>query len=324
MITAAYFAAAEVTRHGIPTVGVIHSDDPVYLGQIQEFATGGSMWNVSALVCVSKFLEGFVRQRASAGTEVRYIPYGVPIPAARSRWPEGRFRVVYAGRLSEGQKRIGNTMRQIIAALRDAPEDMEAVVYGDGPDRKVVEDLLKSEGAGLAISLAGRLEPEAVQRELLEAQAFVLLSEYEGLPIALMEAMACGVVPICTRIRSGHPELITHGVNGFLVEHGEPIAPYLERLRKDRALWEEISGRAREKIATSYSDASSHDRWHEFLTGLGARSRLAGRLPRRLRSPLPKTNPLLTGVDDRYPSLGERIRNRITRVAGGLTKGANR
>jgi len=316
LIVSGYFAAAEVARHGIPTVGVIHSDDPVCAGFVEEFAGGNSRWNVSAMVCVSRYLEEFVRERAAAGTEVKCIPYGVPIPGDSARWPDGKFRIVYSGRLSEEQKRIGDTIRQIIAALREAPEEMEAVIYGDGPDRKMVENLIKVEGAGLEITLAGRIEPEAVPGQIVRGHAFVLLSEYEGLPIALMEATACGLVPICTRIRSGNAELITHGENGFLLERGESIAPYIRSLRADRAKWERMSGFARERIAGNYSDALSYDRWHEFLTALCGKSHRAGRMPRRLSAPLPPINPHLAGLDNRYPGLGDRIRNRLARVVG--------
>jgi glycosyltransferase involved in cell wall biosynthesis len=319
LIVSGYFAAAEVARYGIPTVGVIHSDDPVCVGFVEEFAGGNSHWNVSAMVCVSRYLEEFVRQKAAADAEVKYIPYGVPIPRDSARWPDGKFRIVYSGRLSEEQKRIGDTMRQIIAALREAPGEIEAVIYGDGPDWKMVEDLIKTEGAGLDITLAGRIEPEAVAGEIVRGHAFVLLSEYEGLPIALLEAMVCGLVPICTRIRSGNAELITHGENGFLIERGELIAPHIRSLRTDRAKWERMSGLARGRIAGNYSDTSSYDRWREFLTALGGESRFArrmGHVPRRLSTPLPPINPHLAGLDNRYPRLGERIRNRLARAIG--------
>ncbi|WP_371821102.1 glycosyltransferase [Chloracidobacterium sp. D] len=45
---------------------------------------------------------------------------------------------------------------------------------------------------------------------------FVLLSDYEGLPIALMEAMATGLVPICTAMRSGIGQLVVDGVTGCM------------------------------------------------------------------------------------------------------------
>ena len=49
------------------------------------------------------------------------------------------------------------------------------------------------------------------------SDAFCLTSIYEGLPISLLEAMACGVVPICTRI-GGIPDVVADGKNGYLSE----------------------------------------------------------------------------------------------------------
>jgi glycosyltransferase involved in cell wall biosynthesis len=197
---------------------------------------------------------------------------------------------------------------------------MEAVLYGDGEDRESVEKLLKSDCAGLAITLAGRIEPEAVQREMLRAQAFVLLSAYEGLPLALLETMACGVVPVCSHIRSGHPELICHGANGFLVEPGMTIAPFLSILRSDRRRWEKMSASAREKIIDGYTDSASHDHWHQFLSRLARDGRRSGGMPRRLSASLPPINPRLAGIDDRLPGIGARVRTRLARVAASFSK----
>jgi hypothetical protein len=82
--------------------------------------------------------------------------------------------------------------------LREVP-DTEAVIYGDGPAGSAVEQILREDGNGLPVQLAGFVENHQIATLLLECHAVVLLSEHEGLGISLLEGMACGAVPIAMR-----------------------------------------------------------------------------------------------------------------------------
>ncbi|QUV81159.1 glycosyltransferase [Chloracidobacterium sp. D] len=62
----------------------------------------------------------------------------------------------------------------------------------------------------------GLVDNARIQALMAEHHMFVLLSDYEGLPIALMEAMATGLVPICTAMRSGIGQLVVDGVTGCM------------------------------------------------------------------------------------------------------------
>ena len=93
------------------------------------------------------------------------------------------------------------------------------------------------------MSLLGARSSEQVRATLAEARAFALPSvrlpsgRMEGIPVALMEAMASGVPVVATRL-SGIPELVEDGVTGLLVEPHDPegLAAALERLLADDAL----------------------------------------------------------------------------------------
>ncbi len=61
---------------------------------------------------------------------------------------------------------------------------------------------------GNKLKYGGILSPYDIYKTLLKYNVFVLLSDYEGMSTSLMEAMACGLVPICTNIRSGTSEII--------------------------------------------------------------------------------------------------------------------
>ena len=76
----------------------------------------------------------------------------------------------------------------------------------------------------------------------------------EGIPVALMEAMAAGVPVVATRL-SGIPELVQDGVTGLLVEPHDPVAlaAALERLLADDALAAELARNARALVQRSFS-----------------------------------------------------------------------
>jgi glycosyltransferase involved in cell wall biosynthesis len=164
-------------------------------------------------------------------------------------------------------------------------EGTEAVLVGDGPDRAAVESILSQECAESPVQLLGRLDVNDVQRLLLDYDVIVLLSDYEGLPIALMEGMACGCVPVVLRTRSGIPELVQDGVTGLIVEDRDSSFIHaIKRLRDDVELRQTLSVAAKRKINESYSESTSTAQWDELLRRVAA---AAGRrkhfeVPRRI------------------------------------------
>ena len=92
--------------------------------------------------------------------------------------------------------------------------------------------------------------------------AFVLSSRFEGLPIALLEAMATGVAPVATRV-GGIPEVVTDGRDGLLVEPGDPaaLAGALDRILGDDALRDRLGvERPRAGAGVRSSERSATDR----------------------------------------------------------------
>ena len=130
--------------------------------------------------------------------------------------PIGR-RLVCVGRLCREKGQV----ILIEAAGRLAAEgvDFELILAGDGPMRAEIENAIQRLGLGERVTLLGWASGSEVQRQLLDARALVLPSFYEGLPVAIMEAFALGRPVISTYV-AGIPELVEHGVNGWLVPAG--------------------------------------------------------------------------------------------------------
>jgi glycosyltransferase involved in cell wall biosynthesis len=322
LVVAGYFAARWAHEAGIPTVGVLHSDDDFYRGLQSEFVFAAEAFRVSAVVCVSRELEREVLARRPLATLVRRIPYGVPVPPTKVERTPQTLRIAFVGRLAEEQKRISDVTRALCKSVREVP-GTEAVIYGDGPDRAAVERILATEGAGLEVRLEGRIASEEVQQRLLAFDVIVLLSDYEGLPIALMEAMACGCVPVCLRVRSGIPELVEDGVTGLLVgDRGEDFVRAIRRLRDDPDLWQRLSDAARASIAAAFTDTQSAAQWAKLLQHLyrvsGTKRPIAN--PRGLS--LPPVNAALASADVRTtaPPAPVRIYRRGRKFAGRIRR----
>lgn len=265
---AAYYAGYWMRAARIPTVGVVRSDDPVYRCLQDQFVFGDKDYRLSAVVCVSKFLEQQLLGRHPQGVLIRRIPSGAPIPSARAQPPVGCMRLVYTGRLVEEQKRISELTRALCRAVAEVP-NIEAVINGEGPAISAVKQVLASHGKGLPVYLSGRIDSARIQEILLKSHVFVLLSDYEGLSTSLMEAMASGVVPVCLRMRSGVPELIEHDKTGLLVnDRGDDFVDAVRRLRSEPEMWERLSIAAREKIQAGYSIQASAASWESLLREL--------------------------------------------------------
>jgi colanic acid/amylovoran biosynthesis glycosyltransferase len=269
---AAYHAGRWFRTAGIPTVGVLHSDDAYYQAIQDEFVFGRKANRLSSLVCVSQELERQVRERSPTDTSIHRIPYGVNIPPTAVEHLAERFRIAYVGRLAEEQKRISDLTRALIRVCRAIPH-AEAIIYGDGPDKSNVERILAEEGNGVAVRLGGSLPNPVVQDELLKCDVVTLLSDYEGLPIALLEAMACGCVPVCLSMRSGISELIRDKESGYIVaDRDSSFIDAMKNLSSDVDLRRRLGAAARNTVVQHYSNSHSAELWADHLSALAARA----------------------------------------------------
>ncbi len=259
-----YFAAGIAGAQGLPWVLAMHSDDPDYWALAEALRPEGVN---GRLVAVSMQLAAEVRSRGLAREPVM-IPYGVPVGERAASWSDTPFRVAYSGRMVEEQKRLSLVMDVLLEAChRDAR--IEAVLFGDGPARAAAQQRVEEAGLQGRIRFTGRLTPDAVRAELQHCQAVLLMSDYEGLPVALLEAMAQGVVPVVRAIPSGIPELVGDGTTGLLVgEDVDDAVAAIRRLADDEALWARCSVGAHERVALNYSEARSYAGWVDLLVGM--------------------------------------------------------
>ncbi len=299
LVVGAYWAGRWVREAGISTVGVLHADEPFYWAIRAQFASGRPEYRVSTMVVVSSALCADASALLPEGIGLYQIGCGAPIPAMRIRKFGEKLRIAYVGRLAEEQKCITDVANAFCNAAEELP-GVECVIFGDGPEREEVGRILRARNPDGSVRLGGLVDSSRIQEVLMEFHVIVLLSDYEGLPIALMEGMACGCVPVCKRMRSGIPELVIDGETGLLVDDGEEgFVAAIRRLRGEPDLWDRLSKAARQKIENEHSAEKSCRKWAELLKDLASK-RTSTRpisIPSRLR--LPPVHPDLAGADQR-------------------------
>lgn len=144
-------------------------------------------------------------------------PWRFPEPAP---FPAGGPHLVAIGRFAE-QKGFG-LLIEALAKARDLAPGLRLTLVGDGPMRAEIETKITAHGLGACVTLAGWLDEARVREALAAAQALVLPSFAEGLPMVVMEAFAAGRPVIATAI-AGVPELVTQDT-GWLVPAGDASA----------------------------------------------------------------------------------------------------
>jgi len=142
-------------------------------------------------------------------------------------------------------------------------------LIGDGPEKDALRALADRSGIGSHIQWHGHRDSAFVRDHLRAADAFVLASRSEGLPVALMEAAACELPVVAPRLH-GIPEVVVDGETGLLFERGQPadlaraLGELLRSPRKRRALGE--AGRRR--VLDHFSLEKHLDAAERFFEGI--------------------------------------------------------
>lgn len=161
--------------------------------------------------------------------------------------PAAPLRCIYIGRLAP---RKG--LDEILAALPACSATL--VIAGAGPDEARLRLRARELGIEARVRFAGPAHGEEKARLLSQADVLLLPSYSEGLPYALLEAMAAGVVPVVTRV-GAIPDVVDAGLHGLFVpvRDAGAIARALGTLDADRPWLARMSAECRQRIAGAYS-----------------------------------------------------------------------
>jgi len=134
---------------------------------------------------------------------------------------------------------------------------------GDGPERSPAEWLAVQKGIRNDVIFLGK--QEQIAEKLAIADALLLPSQLESFGLAALEAMACEVVPIATRV-GGIPEVIEHGDTGWLAEVGDvdSMAAYAIQILNDEAALRAMGKRCRAQARERFSAKRIIPQYEDF------------------------------------------------------------
>jgi len=139
------------------------------------------------------------------------------------------------------------------SVLKEKGIALECNIVGEGSERPALEDMISRYGLGQHVRLMGARSQVDIFSYLNTARLFVLPSLSEGIPVSLMEAMAMELPVVATQI-TGIPELVTDGMNGFLVAPRDPeaLAARIEQLLSEPSLAVEFGKNGRRKVEDEF------------------------------------------------------------------------
>ena len=203
----------------------------------------------------------FYKRCDDSGLRAKWAPNGEPILMHLSN-----FRPV---------KRVTDAIEIFALVRQKMPAKL--VLVGDGPDRGAAEYIVRKKKLQKDVLFLGK--QDRVQEKLGVADLFLLPSDLESFGLAALEAMACEVPVVATRV-GGIPEVVTHGVDGYLVEPRDvdAAAKYaieiLSRPDRGRAMGQQARIDARKRYCANDVIPKYEEYYEKVLNSTGAAARV--------------------------------------------------
>lgn len=265
------------TALAVPYLVITHARD-IWRAQpakLPLFAAAAEVWTISRYN-VAHLTRSYP---AHSWANLRHVPVGIDLAEFAFAPGEGtERRLVFTGRMLP--QKGPDLLVLACAVLASRGWQFEASFLGDGPLRERLEGIAAGQGLGGRVRFLGRVPSTEVAARLRAASAFVLPcrqagGELDGIPVALMEAMATGT-PVVTTAVSGIPELVADGQNGILVPPDDPVALAngIERLwRLEAGPRDRLVRAARTTVEQHHDVRQTVDRLEGLaLAGPGART----------------------------------------------------
>ena len=214
------------------------------------------------IICISEFHRQFFLEHGARPDQLFVVHCGIDTshfaPNRRIRPDGAPFHVLSSGRLV-GKKGFP-VLIEAIRLLREAGEDVTCTIAGSGPDEAALRTQIAGAGLNDVVTLTGEaLKQEDIPAFMATGDVYALPcvwaadNDVDGLPQMLMEAMACGLPAVSTRL-VGIPDLIRDGETGLLVapEDAPALSAALLRLRDDADLATRLAGAGRAIVEADF------------------------------------------------------------------------
>lgn len=252
----------------LPFVTTLHGTDITLVGQEPSYfqITKFSIEASDGITTVSDYLNVRTQEVFGISKPIVTIPNFVNcdlyVPAAEPH--AGRPRLIHISNFRAVKRPVDCI--EVLARVRKEA-DAELWMAGDGPERGPCERRAQELGILDHVRFLGK--QDGIERLLPQCDVLLLPSEHEAFGLAALEAMACGVPAVATRV-GGVSELITSGTDGFLEEAGDVDAQAARAigLLTDHRLRAGMSAAARETAVTRYSTESIIPRYEKCYRDL--------------------------------------------------------
>jgi glycosyltransferase involved in cell wall biosynthesis len=251
----------------IPWSVTLHGPDEFF--DQEAFYLRQKLESASFVICISDFCRSQVLRIAPQlpANRLEVVRLGVDCTALQPSAfkTETPFKLACTGRMVSAKGH--RILLEALAPLAAQGVQFSCTLIGDGPERKSLEALATKIGITANLRFLGAMAHQPTLAEVAKADVFVLASFAEGLPVALMEAMALGVPCVSTTI-AAIPELIHSGHNGLLVPPANPQAlqSALDQLATDPQLRQKLGIQARITAESEYNLATNLDRLATVFT----------------------------------------------------------
>ena len=189
--------AATYLHSSYPVISVIHSDASHYYNLADKYQT-----KVNAFVCVSKKITATLKEIIPDfnPNSIYTVSCGINLPdKIKTDKKEGIIKLAYVGRVNNFAKRVSDLIK-IAGLLVKENLNFELDIIGDGQQKNELLAQAKESGLEQYVKFYGWLSQEEIYRHLSETDIVLLTSDFEGMPIAMMEAFASGCGMAGTRV----------------------------------------------------------------------------------------------------------------------------
>lgn len=255
----AYLARAMFRPRRLPFVTTLHGTDITLVGSDRSYLpiTRFSIEESDAVTAISEYLQRVTLKEFGIRRSVEVIPNFVncdvfqPADGAcrRSEFARDDQKVLVHLSNFRPVKRLPDVIEIFARVHREVP--VKLLLIGDGPDRARAEWMAREKNLTADVIFLGK--QNQVQDLLNCADVMLLPSELESFGLAALEAMACGVPAVCSRV-GGVPEVIRDGVEGYLVEPGDvdTMADRTLRILTEPGRREEMGRAARRRASDKF------------------------------------------------------------------------
>jgi glycosyltransferase involved in cell wall biosynthesis len=263
---AAVLAGLGTFLTGVPTIATAHSES-ISAPDMKRaiFAEAVFYRRFRKVIAVSAGVESDLKRRGIRSDRIQIIHNGVT-----DRFVDGSSQgdpksVLVVGRLVR-EKQV-HVAIGAIAILRGRGIRISLRVAGDGPAKTELLELARSSGVEDSVQLLGFRED--VTAELMHSPMFLMPSLSEGIPLALLEAMAFQRAIVASRV-GGIPEVVHHGEHALLVTSGDAteLADSIQRLLDDDHLRQTLAAAARHRFKSHFDADHMIDRYVELYRTL--------------------------------------------------------